>query len=177
MQSQPISWTFWLLWVVAFLGFPIGGLLTSLTIGPVTTPIKAAAAGLITGAVIGIAEWLVLSRQIETPWLWIAATAGAMAVGLAISTAALGSETTGNNLLFRAAITGLCIGLAQAFLHPVGMPRALIWTAVVALGWALGWFITRAVGVDMAPKWSVFGAAGAITYQAITGAALYFLLH
>jgi hypothetical protein len=40
----------------------------------------------------------------------------------------------------------------------------------------LGWFITRGAGIDLSYKWAVFGASGAITFQLLTGLALYFLL-
>src|SRR6185436_13282797 len=176
MQTQTIPWLFWLFWGLAFAGFPIGGLLASSTVGPVTTPLKAALAGAAVGAVVGLAEWLVLKGQLDiSPW-WIAATCLAAAVGMAISAVALGSETSGSPLLWRAAITGMCIGLAQAAFFHAPLPQSAIWVAAVTLGWALAWFITRSAGIDMAPKWAVFGSSGALAYQVITGLALFILL-
>ena len=101
-----------------------------------------------------------------------------MAVGLAISTVLLGSETVGNELLWRGAITGLCIGIAQWLIlrQVLPLPQSIIWIAIVAVGWALAWFVTRAAGIDLSPKWSVFGVSGALTFQLLTGLALYFLL-
>ena len=101
-----------------------------------------------------------------------------MAVGLAIGTALLGSATGGNELLWRGGITGLCIGIAQCFVFQRVLPltQSLIWIGVVSLGWALGWFVTRAAGIDLSQKWYVFGASGALTFQILTGLALYFLL-
>jgi hypothetical protein len=40
----------------------------------------------------------------------------------------------------------------------------------------VGWFVTRAAGIDLSFKWSVFGVSGALTFQLLTGLALYFLL-
>jgi hypothetical protein len=89
-----------------------------------------------------------------------------------------GSETGGNELLWRGAITGLCIGIAQYMVlrQVLPLPQSVLWIGVVAVDWALAWYVTRAIGVDLSPKWSVFGVGGALTFQLLTGAALYFLL-
>ena len=48
---------FWLFWVLAFLSFPIAGLLANL-VGPVTTPVRGLLAGAIAGAALGLIQWL-----------------------------------------------------------------------------------------------------------------------
>jgi len=178
MQELSMYWRFWLFWVLAFLSFPIAGLLANL-VGSVTTPVRAILAGAIAGATLGLIQWLILKSRLPllSIW-WVVATSVGMAVGLAISTMLLGSETAGNELLWRGAITGLCIGAAQciAFQGVLPLPQSAIWIGVVGLGWALGWFVTRAAGIDLSPKWSVFGVSGALTFQLLTGLALYFLL-
>lgn len=174
MQVITTGWRFWLLWGAAFLGFPIAGILSNL-LGPVSTPARALLAGLISGAVIGAAEWLVLRNAIALPSTWIAATALGFAVGLALSTALLGSEVEGSPLLWRAALTGLCIGLAQWFVLRGLLPQALLWIPVMALAWTAGWYVTRAAGINLSFKWSVFGSSGALTFQLITGLALALL--
>jgi hypothetical protein len=98
-----------------------------------------------------------------------------MAVGLAIGTALLGSETGGNELLWRAAITGLCIGIAQWIVLRQVLPQSIIWIGVMAIAWTVGWFITRRAGIDLSYKWAVFGASGALVFQFLTGLAFYFL--
>jgi hypothetical protein len=99
-----------------------------------------------------------------------------MAVGLALGAALLGSETAGVELLGRAAITGVCVGVAKWLLLRRLMPWAALWVAVVGLGWVLGWFVSRGIGIGLGPNWSVFGASGALTFQLLTGLALYVLL-
>jgi hypothetical protein len=176
IQEQLIlSWRFWMFWALAFLGFPVGGLLANLIAGPVTNIGKAILAGLITGVILGLAQWLVLKTVLGIPAWWIPATSIGLSIGLAVSTAVLGSETSGNELLFRAAITGLCLGLAQWVILRQILPQSEIWIFVLMIGWVVGWFLTRSVGVDLNPKWTVFGAAGAITFQCISGLALYYL--
>lgn len=169
---------FWLFWILAFLGFPIAGFIANI-IGPVTTPVRAVIAGAIAGAVLGLIQLLVLKSWVPLlPIWWVVVTSAGMAIGLAISTALLGSETAGNELLLRAAITGLFIGAGQFIVlqQVLPLPQSIIWIGVVALGWTLGWFVTRSAGIDLSPKWSVFGASGALTFQVITGLALYLFL-
>jgi hypothetical protein len=175
MMTFRASPRFLLLWVLAFLSFPIAGLLANL-IGAVTTPLIAILAGLIAGGTLGAVQWLVLRSQLSLSRWWILATAAGMAVGLAIGTAFLGSETSGSPLLWRAAITGLCIGIAQwAVLRQV-LPQSAIWIGVITLAWTAGWFVTRGAGIDLSYKWAVFGASGALAFQLLTGLALFFLL-
>lgn len=170
------SWLFWLFWAFAFLGFPMGGFLANIIVGPVTTTARAVMAGAITGAIIGLVQWFVLQSRLPLPIGWVIATSGGMALGLGLSVALLGSEMSGNELLWRAAITGLGIGLAQwLVLRPI-LPQSAIWIVVIALGWVVGWFITRSAGIDLTFKWSVFGSTGAWAFQFLTGLALYFLL-
>ena len=113
MQNLGTSWYFWLFWGMAFLGFPIAGVLANL-VSAVTTPVRAILAGSIAGATLGIIQWFVLrSRLPSLPIWWVVATSIGMALGLSLSTAFLSTETAGKELLWRAVITGLCIGIAQ----------------------------------------------------------------
>ena len=105
---------------------------------------------------------------------WVAATS----IGFAIGTVFLGSETAGNELLWRGGITGLCIGIAQGmvFRRVLPLTQSVSWIGVVSLGWALGWLVTRAAGIDLTAKWYVFGMSGALAFHLLTGLALFFLL-
>ncbi len=173
MQS---SFTFYILWIVAFIGFPLGGLAARLLVGPVENALRGMFAGLVTGAIIGLAEWLVLRQAIPISVGWVAATALGMALGLAAGVAVTGTSTEGNALLIRAAITGLGIGVAQWLLLQPRIPMSGWWIGVIAVSWTIGWYVTRAVGVDLGPQWSVFGASGALVFQFITALTLWRLL-
>lgn len=175
-QKLATSWIFWLFWALAFLGFPIGGLFSNIIVGPITTTVRAVMAGAITGAIVGLAQWFVLQSRLPLPIWWVIATSVGMALGLGLGVALLGSEMSGNELLWRAAITGLCIGMAQwLVLRPI-LPQSAIWMVIIALSWVVGWFITRSAGIDLTFKWSVFGSTGAWAFQFLTGLVLYFLL-
>ena len=140
-QSIP-TWRFWLLWFIAFTGFPIGGLLVKLLIGPINTLSSAAFGGIISGAILGLVQWLVLRGQFPLSIFWVIASSIGMALGLTVSTLLLGSDTDGSVLLWRALITGICVGIAQAltFRSSLSVPvvQTAIWTVTVALAWTLG---------------------------------------
>jgi hypothetical protein len=177
VQTHP-SLQFWFMWFIAFVGFPIGGTLAKILVGPVSNPVTAALAGAITGAALGLVQWLLLRQQSSVSMVWILATSLGMAIGLSLSVALLGSEM--NNLLWRALVTGLCVGFAQALIIrfdlSLSTAQAVVWLTTISLGFVLGWFITRSVGVDLSPKWSVFGSTGAWAFQILTGTIMFFLL-
>jgi hypothetical protein len=177
MEPLTPSWLFWLLWALAFLAFPIGGLAATAAVGPVSTPLRGLIGGAAMGAVLGVSQWFILRLRLPLPIWWIVATSLGMAVGLAISTALLGSETAGSRLLWRAALTGLCIGIAQCIVlsQVIPLPLSGLWGVVVTVGWVLGWAVTRRAGIDLGPKWAVFGSSGAIMFQLVTGIALAIL--
>ena len=172
-----VNWRFWGGWGLAFVGFPLGGLAASALVGSVNSAAEGLLAGAATGAVVGAAQWLVLSRRLPlSPW-WIAVTSAGMAAGLSLGIRMLGTDMAGDAVLLRGLVTGAGIGLAQTLMLRGITSRAPIWGLIVALGWALGWFTSRAAGVDLAP-WSVFGSLGAWAFQLVTGMALaWFLRH
>lgn len=174
--EQRASWGFWAGWGAAFLGFPISGLAGLGLAGEVTGLPQALVGGATTGAVLGLAQWLVLRRHLPlTPW-WMIITAAGMAVGLASGVGLFGIDTTGSTLALRGLVTGAGIGIAQYFALKAFSSRAPIWPLVVAFGWAAGWLVTRAAGVDLTPNFTVFGAAGALTFQLLSGLALAWIL-
>jgi hypothetical protein len=169
------GWRFWLLWLVAFIGFPIGGLLANLIAGPAATPVTAVLGGAITGVVLGAVQWFVLQHRFGINALWIIATGVGLAVGLGLGVAVAGAENTDNAFLWRALVSGICVGVAQAFLLRGVVAQPIMWAAVVFVAWVVGWYVTRGIGVDLSHNWTVFGAAGAVTFQVLTGIALAFM--
>lgn len=168
---------FFLFWMLAFLGFPLGGLLAILTVGPIEGPLSAAFAGAIAGLVIGAAQFLALRGRLAVGPGWVLATAVGLAVGNAAGAALTGAGTGIGALVFTGLAAGACVGVAQwTFLRRHGA-AALLWVPVVAAAWPIGWTVTWAVGVDVERGYAVFGASGAIVFAAITGAAMLTLTH
>ena len=111
---RPAARRLWV-WPVAILvGFPIGGYLADLAVSGVDSVGTALVGGLITGAIIGAAEWFALRRWVS--WLWIAATSAGMAVGLAAGAALVDYGIDRGDLVFMGAVTGVGVGVLQALI-------------------------------------------------------------
>jgi hypothetical protein len=162
----------WLLWSAAFVSFPIAGIAAGLAVGRINDAIAALAGGLIAGAVIGFGQWLAARRLLGDPRAWIAATAAAMGIGLLAGAWAVGYGTSVGELAVMGAITGLPVGAVQAFLLRDRVARSWVWAVAMPLLWALGWAVTTAAGIGVDRQYAVFGAFGAITFMALSGALL-----
>jgi len=99
-----------------------------------------------------------------------------MGVGLLLGATAVGFDTTLADLAVMGALTGLVLGVAQTLALPSRTRYRWVWAVAVTLLWALGWTVTTLVGVAVEEQFSVFGAAGAITFSALTGLLLNVLL-
>jgi hypothetical protein len=168
-RGKDVAW-----WCLAFLGFPVGGLVAEAIVGPIDGVGVAVAAGAIAGLAIGTAQWLVL-RRIGIDARWIALTAVGLAVGLGIGVAIFDYGTSIGDLAVLGAVSGLCVGAAQWLVlrHNVGV--SFLWVPGIAACWAIGWTITTSIGVDVESKWAVFGASGAITVAVLSGGLLWLL--
>jgi hypothetical protein len=178
MMSNRLStgWRFWGGWALAFLGFPLGGLASIGLVGGVESVLDGAIGGAACGAVLGAVQWLVLRHRVSLSRSWIIATSLGMAAGLALTLVLFGTSTAGSTLLLRGMSTGLLIGLAQWVVLRRSVPQAWVWVPTVAAGWTLGWAVSSAIGVSLAPNFAVFGASGALAFQALTALVLKWLL-
>lgn len=165
-----LSNSFALTWLAAFVAFPLGGLLSIVIVGGVTTPVKGLLAGLLAGAVIGLGQWFALRSVWPLSVLWIAAASVGLGVGLAAAVAVCGPDLSLGSILTRALMAGLAVAVLQGIVlsQVVEIRTGLTWAAVVTAAWPLAWTVTRAIGVDLTPNFAVFGAAGALTFQIVT---------
>jgi hypothetical protein len=171
------GWRFFLWWMLAFLGFPLGGLLALVLVGSMEGVVSGALGGALAGAVIGAAQWLVLRRYLRVGPEWVIATALGVAIGDALGALLTGAGTGIGALLIPGLATGVAVGLLQWGLSLRGrLPLASLWPPVVAIAWPLGWTVTWAAGVDVERGYYVFGSTGALVFAAITGLAMLFML-
>ena len=152
-------------WPVSILiGFPIGGYVADLVVDGVDSVGAAIVAGLITGAIIGAAEWFALRRWVS--WLWIPATTAGMALGLAVGAALVDYGIGRGDLAVMGAVTGLGVGVLQALVlarHQI--PGAFWWAIANPPGWALGWFVSSyVIARNIAERFPIFGASGALVF-------------
>ena len=168
---------FLLWWMLAFLGFPIGGLLAFTLVGSVDGAVSGALGGALAGAVIGAAQWSALRGHLRVGPEWILATALGVAIGDALGALLTGAGTSLGALLVTGLATGVAVGLLQWGLILRGrLPLATLWAPVVAVAWPLGWTMPWAIGVDVERGYYVFGASGALVFAAITGLAMLLML-
>lgn len=172
MQFETRPALFYGLWLLTFLGMPIGGGLARLIVGPADSPVRGLMAGVIAGVIIGLAQWLVLRQARPIGPVWIAVTAAGLGFGFAIAQALIGNGMTATDVALRGLICGVLIAALQWLILRDALPNAWIWAVVVAVGWPLAWTITRAIGVDLSQNWVVFGASGAIAFAIVTAVAL-----
>jgi hypothetical protein len=162
----------WLLWTAGFVAFPIGGALATAVVGRINDVGSALLGGLIAGAVIGTGQWLVARHLLGNPQTWIPTTAVAMGIGLVVGAWVVGYGTSLGELALMGFITGIPLGVAQAYLLRDRLANAWVWAAAMPLLWALGWTVTTAGGIDVDQQFAVFGAYGAITFMALSGVLL-----
>jgi hypothetical protein len=170
------GWRFFLWWMLAFLGFPIGGFLSLVVVGSMEGAVSGALGGALAGAVIGAAQWLVLRRYMRVGPEWILATAFGLAIGDALGALLTGAGTGIGALLIIGVVTGVAVGLLQWGLLRGRLLRARLWPLVVAIAWPVGWTVTWAFGIDVERGYYTFGASGALVFAAITGMAMLLML-
>lgn len=154
--------------LAALIGFPIGGEIAHVVVGPVDSIGPALAGGLIAGAVIGAAQWLALRRLV--PWLWIAATSVGMAVGLAVGAALVDYWISRGNLVAMGAVTGALVGGLQALvLARERISGASWWAMANPPAWALGWLVTSyVITKNVEEQFTNFGASGTLLFALLT---------
>jgi hypothetical protein len=171
------GWRFFLWWMLAFLGLPLGGELALLVVGPVEGAVSGSLGGALAGAVIGAAQWLVLRRYLRVGPEWILATALGVAIGDALGALLTSAGTGIGALLITGLVTGIAVGLLQwGFVLRSRLLRSRLWPPVVAIAWPVGWTVTWAFGIDVERGYYVFGASGALVFAAITGLAMLLML-
>ncbi|MGK7875964.1 MAG: hypothetical protein AB4426_22505 [Xenococcaceae cyanobacterium] len=187
IQLVKIGFGFWLQWaLVTFFGFLVSLFLVEVGERPDLDPME----GAIGGAVIGLAQSLVLSQRISQAWWWILASL--VSWGLmtgsgfgAIGWFAPGTEILSIRLLCGAvfgAICGLWLGVGQWLVLRKEVPASWRWIVTTAVCWSIGLSLGWTVGgvlhlltrfflgevVGLALTWVIVGA--------MTGVALIGLL-
>jgi hypothetical protein len=165
----------WLIWTAGFLSFPLAGVAGTAVAGRVDSPLAALTGGLVTGAVIGAGQAVCSSRRLE-PLRWIVASAIGMGLGLLLGATTVGFGTSLRELALMGLLTGITLGPAQALVLSAATRQRIVWAAAVPVLWALGWTVTTVGGIDVDQQFTTFGAYGAITFSALSGVLLHFLL-
>lgn len=164
--SRPRIWA----WPLAvLLGFPVGGYIASLVVGPVDSIGAAFLGGLIAGAVVGTVQWLALRHVVS--WLWIVATSIGMAVGLTAGAALVDYEIGRMDLMLMGAVTGAVVGgLQAAVLSGQRISGAAWWAVANPPTWALAWLVSSyVISANIDERFTNFGASGCLLFALVTG--------
>ena len=167
--GRPRVWA----WPLAILlGFPVGGYVANLAVGPVDSVGAALTGGLVAGAVVGAAQWLALRRLV--PWVWIAATSIGMAAGLTLGAALVDYGISRVDLMLMGAVSGAVVGGLQALvLARQGISGAALWAVANPLAWALAWLVSSyVISANIDERFTNFGASGCLLYALLTGVLL-----
>jgi hypothetical protein len=156
----------WWLWIVTALAFPPAGFIGHELVGPVDGVGGALLTGVITGALIGLAQWALLRRRGASP-RWIVATAAGFGIGLAAGAALVGYETSLGALVAMGAVCGVAIGLAQVASFAPLRRHALSWTLATGALLAIGWDVTTGACIKVEDQWPLFGISGAVVVAVV----------
>lgn len=162
-------------WIPTFLAFPLAGLVTVATVGPLTSPVAGALGGLLAGAIVGGGQWLAL-RGLGVGRAWWVATALATSLGTALGVALTDAGTSTGELALRGLVTGAVVGLGQGIAVRRPALPTIAWTVTTSAAWGLGWWVTSRVIVDAERGYTTFGSSGAVLATLLTGAALPLVL-
>jgi hypothetical protein len=158
-------------WIgLALVAFPAAGYAGWGVSGHIDAVGPALIGGAITGAGIGLVQWLFLRKDLGMSAVpWIAATSVALAAGLAIGAAVAGYETTASQLAIMGAISGAPVGIAQGFLLRDRFSLWHVWMVAMPAMFAIGWVVTESAGIDVANQFTVFGASGSLVFGLLSG--------
>ena len=157
-------------WIgLALVAFPLAGYAGWGVGGHVDGVGPALIGGFITGAGIGLVQWLFLRRDLDVGPVWILATGIALAAGLAIGAAVVGYETTAGQLAIMGAISGAPVGIAQGFLLRDRFSLWHVWMLAMPVMFAIAWVTSESIGVDVSNQFTVFGASGSIVFGLLSG--------
>ena len=172
---------FWLLWMLASTVGVLVGVAASLIMfgfqgGGIVGEGSPAALGAVVGASTGTAQWLVLQRKVPQSGWWVLASTVGLAVGIAVVPVVLDAVKDG--LVYGMVVAGASIGLAQWLVLRWKVSRAGWWVLASLMGFAVT-FYAVGVGGDVGQpggEAAVLAALGFVSYGAITGGALVWLL-
>jgi hypothetical protein len=158
-------------WVAVALAFPVAGYIGWAIGGRVDSVVPALIGGAITGAGLAAVQWWAAKGALGRPVAWIIASAAAYAAGLAAGAALVGYETGLGSLALVGLISGGSLGAAQGLVLARQDKRRLgaAWGAAMPVLFALAWVATTLIGVSVENQFTVFGAAGAITFTLLSG--------
>ena len=185
-EASSIGWGFWVRWAFAtILGLAVGMVVFIIVgdmFGEVVDNSPEYVFGLIVGAIFGtafgIAQWLVLRREIPHSAAWIPATV----VGFSVAAFVIFGFLDGGNpdtsvpaKLGHAVVLGGVLGIAQFLVLRDKVKMAAAWIVVSILAWLVAEIIGIALGSAVGPPLDLLGLF--LLGGALPGAGMVWLLN
>ncbi len=181
IERTHVGWGFWFWWVLAStVGYAVGNAAGMKVVQAVVGAAEYRAKGFVvaipllvvmTGAAVGVMQWLILRRQLRRTGWWVLASIVGWVVGTAAAT--LGILLVGlqefspvSSSIVIGVVVGAVAGVMQWLILRRQLRRTGWWVLASTVGWAVGAAATGAIGLP---------AVGAVS-GAITGIALVRLL-
>jgi catechol 2,3-dioxygenase-like lactoylglutathione lyase family enzyme len=169
LERQRVGWRFWVLWVLAtnagfFPGLALGNRLSA----SAAEPYASAIVGGSFGALVGVAQWLVLRRHIAPSHHWVTGTAIGWCVGAGVGSlilTQLDPSLSPGGVIWTICLgffAGAVVGIPQhRVLHRFGPALSRCWVPISSLAWGVffpgaisGVFLARRMSSDSAIQWS-----------------------
>ncbi|MGD1717048.1 hypothetical protein [Dapis sp. BLCC M172] len=182
-SSQQVGWGLWFqlvlatavgLTVTGVVALPVGFAMSNAVTGVVIRIVIFAVIGVVIGAYTGLAQWLLLRKQLFQADWWILATVLGWALGLALFSVV--NDAVNNTV--SGAVIGSVMGLAQWLVLRTQLFHTGWWIVATILGLTLGFAMNDAFFrvVNDPTSRAIIGAIIGVIYGAITGNALVWLL-
>ncbi|MGI8912779.1 MAG: hypothetical protein ACR2JY_03130 [Chloroflexota bacterium] len=146
--------------------------------------------GVLAGATVGAAQWLVIRRYLQASREWVVATTAGWCVGALLAEALLFPIVAGHvqigwpgDTVLRGGefglVVGAVMGIAQWRVLRREVAHAGWWILASALGWSLGWLVgglrsnEMLGGSDVGPAFHLGGVVAGVILAPALGGALY----
>ncbi len=140
-KTPPFDWVLWIKWVLATtMGWIVGWAISEFAVG----------------LAVGLAQWVILRKQIEHSAWWILASGVGWAAGRGLVAVIIPSQSS----ILISAILGAALGLAQWLVLRHSVIQSWWWIIVSALGWIVG--LTGFLGATL-----IGSVVGAVTGLAL----------
>ena len=166
---------------VTYLGFAMFGDIHLQLVGPTArinlgdfaVPVVGFAFGAVSGALVGVLQWLVLRSWAPAAQWWIPASMVGFGLAHALNDA---FPYRPLDLIVILVIGGVLVSIPQAVALRHVLPRPWTWVPVATVAWVVGWSVAAAVipGIVRNPLGELFlgGGSAGLVFGITTGVAL-----
>ena len=172
----------WLEWTLATaLGMLLGFASSIVLVNVLNLALARLLVPLVAGALVGLAQWVVLRKYINGVFDWILAGGASWAIGYALGLLIInGLTATGLDSFIGYVLFGLIVAIVQWPILRREIPNVWMWVAANVVGWTTGFYLSQVSldlffngpTIDPLASTSVISGVSGLVAGAITGIAL-----